>query len=182
MKSDSQAPADLIPLLRQQILLAQVRIMELEDARDEQAPRLVETAALLAAAQQLAEQQSDAAAHAEKVRGALQAEFDHLRHVQHVTNEALNTARADSAGHLARNAGLLAEIEKLHQLVHQLTEAERQHLSRQATLETELARARSESADRATRIEHLDAEQRALKASRSWRWTAWLRGIERLFK
>ena len=182
MKSDSQAPADLIPLLRQQILLAQVRIMELEDARDEQAPRLAETTALLATAQTLAEQQSDAAAHAEKVRIALQAEFDHLRHVQHLTNAALDTARADAASHLARNAELLSEVEKLHLLVRQLGEAERQHLSRQAALEAELARERSESAARATRIEQLDAEQRALKASRSWRWTAWLRSIERLLK
>src|SRR6187549_1001997 len=111
MKSDPQAPSDLLALLRQQLLLAQVRIMELEDERDELAPRVAETSALLAAAQTLAEQKSDSAEHAEKVRAALQAEFNHLRHVQHLEHEALNTARADAARHLARNTELLAEVE-----------------------------------------------------------------------
>src|SRR6187551_879288 len=93
MKSDSQAPADLLALLRQQLLLAQVRIMELEDERDELAPRLAETSALLAAAQSLSEAKVEEAAHLEKVRAALQTQFDHLRHTQHVTHEALTAAR-----------------------------------------------------------------------------------------
>ena len=96
MKSDPQAPADLLALLRQQLLLAQVRIMELEDERDELAPRLAETSALLAAAQSLAEAKVGEATHLEKVRADLQAQFDHLRHTQHVTNEALTAARADA--------------------------------------------------------------------------------------
>src|SRR5207244_4113651 len=54
MKSDPPAPTDLLALLRQQLLLAQVRLMELEDERDELAPRLAEADALLAAAQSLA--------------------------------------------------------------------------------------------------------------------------------
>src|SRR6187549_879288 len=146
MKSDPQAPSDLLALLRQQLLLAQARIMELEDERDELAPRLAETSTLLAAAQTLAEQQSDAAGHAEKVRVALQAEFDHLRHVQHLTNEALNTERTAAARHLARNAELLTEVEKLHVLIRQSADTERRHLSQLAGLETELSQQRTESA------------------------------------
>ena len=33
-----------------------------------------------------------------------------------------------------------------------------------------------------SRVEQLETERRALKASRSWRWTAPLRGLERLFR
>ena len=40
MKSDP--PADPILLLRQQLILAQVRLMELEDIRDELTPQLAE--------------------------------------------------------------------------------------------------------------------------------------------
>ncbi len=182
MKPDPQEPADLLTLLRQQLLLAQVRLMELEDARDELAPRLAETSALLAAAQSLAEQKVDEAAHLEKVRAELQARFDHLRHVQHETNQALDEARADLEKRTADHAALLSEAEQLHLLTGQLAEAERAHLARRTELETALAEVTQVSAGRAARIQQLDAERHALKASRSWRWTAWLRSIERLFK
>ena len=182
MKSDPQAPADLLALLRQQLLLAQVRLMELEDERDVLAPRLAETSALLAAAQTLAEQKVAEAAHLEKIRAGLQAEFDHLRHVQHETNEALNATRAEAAQLAARRTELLAEVEQLHVLTRQLAEAEQGHRQQAAQLGSELATSRTESADRLARIQQLDAEQRTLKASRSWRWTAWLRALERLFK
>jgi hypothetical protein len=182
MPPDSPAPADLIPLLRQQLLLAQVRIMELEDTRDEQAPRLAESSALLAAAQALAEQKVGEAAHLEKVRAELQAQFDHLRHVQHTTNEALNAARAEAAQLTSRQTELLAEVEQLHLLTRQLAEAERAHLVRRTELETNLAEVTQVSTGRAARIQQLDVERHAMKASRSWRWTAWLRAIERWFK
>ena len=182
MKSDPQAPADLLALLRQQLLLAQVRIMELEDTRDELAPRLAETAALLAAAQSLAEKKIDEAGHLEKVRAALQAQCDHLRHVQHETNEALNAARNENAGQASRLTALLSEVENLQTLTRQLAEAERGHLARHAELTTALAETTQVAAGRAARIQQLDVERHALKTSRSWRWTAWLRSIERLFK
>src|SRR6478736_3812613 len=182
MKSDPQAPADLLALLRQQLLLAQVRLMELEDERDELSPRLAETSALLAAAQTLAEQKVAEAAHLEKIRAGLQAEFDHLRHVQHETNEALNATRAGAAQLAPRRTELLAEVEQLHVLTRQLAEAEQGHRQQAAQLGSELAASRTESTDRLARIQQLDAEQRTLKASRSWRWTAWLRALERLFK
>jgi predicted nucleic acid-binding Zn-ribbon protein len=182
MEPASPAPTDLPALLRQQLLLAQVRLMELEDERDELAPRLTETAALLAAAQSLAEQKVGEAAHLEQVRAGLQASFDHLRHVQHETNEALNAARAEATQLAARRTELLAEVEHLHVLTRQLAEAEQRLRQQGAQLGTDLAAARTESADRLTRIGQLDTEQRAMKASRSWRWTAWLRALERLFK
>jgi chromosome segregation ATPase len=182
MKPDSQAPSDLVPLLRQQLLLAQVRIMELEDVRDELAPRLEETRGLLVAAQALAEAKVDEAAHLEKTRADLQAQFEHLRHTQHVTNAALEAARADLATQRARQSALLDEIADLQSLSRQLAEAESAHRARSAGQEAALNHLRTEHAALAARIADLDASQRALKASRSWRWTAWLRSIERRFR
>lgn len=182
MKPDFPAPADLVPLLRQQLLLAQVRIMELEDTRDEQAPRLAETSSLLAAAQSLAEAKVAEAAHLEKVRADLQAQFDHLRHAQHTTNEALNATRAEATQLAARQSELLTEVEQLHLLTRQLAEAERAHLARRAELETQLAEVTQVSTGRAARIQQLDLERHTMKKSRSWRWTSWLRAIERAFK
>lgn len=189
MKPDPQEPADLLNLLRQQLILAQVRIMELEDVRDELTPRLAECGKLLASAQTVAEQKIEAADHLEKVRAELhgryvnlQAESDHLRHMQHVTNEALKAARAESAASLGRIGALLSEIENLHLLTRQLAETDHKNLSRIGQLEAERQQAREEAATRLERITQLDAEQRALKASRSWRWTAWLRSLERIRK
>ena len=189
MKSDPQEPADLLNLLRQQLILAQVRIMELEDVRDELTPRLAECGKLLASAQTLAEQKIEAADHLEKVRADLQgqhanlqAQYDHLRHMQHVTNEALNAARAESAANLGRIGTLLSEVENLHILTRQLAEADRGNLVRLGQLESELKQVREEAVAHLERITQLDTEQRALKTSRSWRWTAWLRSIERVLQ
>jgi chromosome segregation ATPase len=182
MKPETPAPADLPNLLRQQLILAQVRIMELEDTRDELAPRLAETAALLAEAQSLAELKSGESAHLERVRADLQAQYDHLRHMQHVTNEALNSARAEVASHGDRIAGLLSEKAALDLLNQQLADTVRTHADRIARLEAEVTALSGESAARQIRVNQLDAEQRAMKASRSWRWTSWLRAIERALK
>ncbi len=180
MKPDPAAPADQLNLLRQQLILAQVRIMELEDVRDEQAPKLAELENLLTAAQRLADQKSEEAAHVEKVRSGLQAQYEHLRHMQHVTNEALNSARAESATLAAHEASLLSEVENLHTLCRQQAGISRQQLERQSSLEAALGTAQAESATRLERINQLDAEQRTMKASRGWRWTAWLRSLERV--
>ena len=144
MKPAPPDPAETFQRVRQQLILAQVRIMELEDARDETALRLSETEKLLSAAQALADQKLDEAAHAEKTRADLQAQHEHLQHVQHVTHEALNLARA------------------------QLNEAQQQ-----------LAVQARDAAARQQRIDQLDGEVRQLRSSRSWRWTAWLRALER---
>lgn len=181
MKPDPAAPADPQNLLRQQLILAQVRIMELEDTRDELAPQIAQLEKLLDEAQTLADHQTDTAAHLERVRAGLQAEFDHLRHTQHVTNEALNAARAEAGALAAREKTLLDEVENLHLLTRQLAETEQQHLTRIAALEKDIGATLAESTARQERINRLDAERRAMKASRSWRWTAWLRSLERSF-
>lgn len=168
-------PADLVQRLRQQMILAQVRIMELEDERDELAPRVAELGNLLAAAQKLADQKLDEAAHLEKVRADLQAQYEHMRHMQHVTNEALNATRAQ----LAAAQQALAEAESRSTAREAALAALRAQLAQGAT---DLQAARAELQSLATRITQLDAELRALKQSRSWRWTSWLRALERTLR
>lgn len=179
MKPDPAAPADQLNLLRQQLILAQVRIMELEDTRDELAPKLAELEKLLTAAQTLADQKLEEAAHLEKVRSDLQTQFEHMRHMQHVTNEALTVARGEVAALIARETNLLGEIEQLQTLAHLQAEGSRQQLDRISALTADLRTTQTESTTRLERINQLDAEQHAMKASRSWRWMAWLRFLER---
>lgn len=182
MKPDSQAPSDLLPLLRQQLLLAQVRLMELEDERDELLPRLKETDALLAAAQVLADRQTDAAGHLEKVRAGLQVEFQHLQHQQHLTNEALNAVRAELAAASARETALLAETARLETLSREQADTVQRQAAQVIGLESQVHAAGLRSAAQLDRIAQLDGELRVMKSSRSWRWTAWLRSLERLFR
>jgi len=179
MKPDPAVPADQLNLLRQQLILAQVRIMELEDTRDELAPKLNETEKLLTAAQTIADRKLEEAAHLEKVRSDLQAQFEHMRHMQHVTNEALTATRGEAAALATREQSLLSEVENLQVLTRQQAEGSRQQLDRISALVAELRTTQAESATRLERLTHLDAEQRGLKGSRSWRWTAWLRSLER---
>lgn len=138
-------PAELVHRMRQQLILVQVRIMELEDARDETGNRLAECQQLLRAAQTLADQKLDEAAHLDGVRAELQAECERLQQLQQKTDDSLNAARA----------GLAVAGEAL-------------------------ATEKQAAAARGQRITELDAELRGLKASRSWRWSAWLRSLERL--
>jgi len=182
MKPESQAPSDLLPLLRQQLLLAQVRLMELEDERDELLPRLRETEAQLAAAQTLADRQTDAADHLEKVRAGLQEEFQHLQHQQHLTNEALNAVRTEIAAAVAREAALRTDVTRLEMLARGQADTLQRQTGQIAGLESQLQAGAQRSAAQLDRIAQLDGELRAMKSSRSWRWTAWLRSLERLFK
>ena len=182
MKPDPQALADLLALLRQQLLLAQVRIMELEDERDELAPRLAETSALLSAAQSLADAKVDEAAHLERVRTDLQAQFEHLRHAQHVTHEALTAARNEIATLTAGTEALRQQDLLSRDAIDRLQTAAGALQETLVRTGQQLAESERISAERATRLQQLDAELRALKSSRSWRWTAWLRTIERLFQ
>ena len=135
MKPDQPDPAEIPQRVRQQLILAQVRIMELEDARDAAAGRLAEIERLLRTAQALADQKLDEAAQTEKVRADLQVQFDHLHQVQTATTAALEAARSQ--------------------------------------LEKTTARAAAQQ----FRVAELETELRKLKASRSWRWTAWLRAL-----
>lgn len=127
-------PAEILLRVRQQLILAQVRIMELEDARDEVAAQLDATAQLLQSAQALADQKVDEAAHAERIRADLQAQTDRLQQLQRTTQEALEAERVRLRETVASAAA------------HQLRESQ------------------------------LEAELRRVKGTRSWRWTAWLRG------
>lgn len=179
MPPDSAALIQQANLLRQQVVLSQVRIMELEDVRDELMPRLEEAARLLAAAQALADAKLEEAAHLERVRADLQQQFEHMRHTQHVTNQALEQTRAELQAAEQGNARLLDEVEKLQVLIGRQAEMDRTLRSGLARLEEQLAACESESATRLSRLQTLDAEQRAMKASRSWRWTRWLRSLER---
>jgi len=185
--------AESLQRLREQLILAQVKIMELEDDGAAGAGRLAEVEALLAAAQNLADQKADALAHLEGVHAELEAQAQHLRHVQHVTNEALNETRARLGAAEARLrqaeaqiAGLEGQRQQLEQTraqlearIARLEEAGRQLEERGRQLERELAEARTTAAARAQRIEQLDGELRAMKASRSWRWTRVVRAVER---
>ena len=181
MKPVPEASDDLPTRLRQQLILAQVRIMELEDVRDELAPRLAALEQLLTQAQTLAVQKTDAAVHLERVRADLQQPYDHLRHMQHVTNQALEKTRATLAATSDREQNLLSEVEQLQILIARQSELAREQQAQHEALAFKLQSALAESADRLSRIETLDTKQRALKASRSWRWTAWLRSLERIF-
>lgn len=127
-------PAEILPRVRQQLILAQVRIMELEDARDETASQLTASDQLLQAAQALADQKLAEAAHSAKMQAELAAQSDQLQQHVRTAAEALEAERA----RLRETAASAAA-----------------HQQRAAQLEAELQR---------------------LKASRSWRWTAWLRG------
>ncbi|HVU16336.1 MAG TPA: hypothetical protein VHD32_05405 [Candidatus Didemnitutus sp.] len=160
--------------MRQQLILVQVRIMELEDARDETADRLAECQQLLRTTQAIADQKMEEAAHLETVRAGLQTRHDELRHVQHVTNEALEAARADFA--IARES-----VHNLEQRVLQLGETNAGLNARCAELDQRLHHADSEISRHLARIAQLDTELRTMKHSRSWRWTAWLRSVERMF-
>ncbi len=140
MKPDPAAPADPLNLLRQQLILAQVRIMELEDLRDSQAPRITELERFLQSAQNLADQKIDESAHLEKILADLQAHCDRLNHALKLTDQALGATRTT------------------------LTETATCLNQRDETV------SRLESA-----VKQKEGELRALHASRSWRWTAWLR-------
>jgi len=186
----AESTAELLHRVRQQLILSQVRIMELEDERDELAPRLAATATLLTAAQTLADQKIEEAGHLEtvrvkieKFRAELQQNHDHLRHMQHVTNEALNATR----GQLATSEATAGELQR------QLTENSTQLAAREFDLsqhQTALAELQNQfdqlrtatTTERLAREQHLaqlDEAARRLQASRSWRWTAWLRALER---
>ena len=182
MSSASPPPEQLITQLRQQLILAQVRIMELEDIRDEVAPKLAETEALLSDAQILAESKVEEASHLTQVRTDLQKQYKHLQHVQHVTNTALEEARDTLTSKTNQTEALHQEVEQQQTHIRQLQADEKTNLESVAKLETELAALQEETILHIAHIEKLDAAQSGMKASRSWRWTSWIRSIERRFR
>jgi|CXWL01.1.fsa_nt_gi chromosome segregation ATPase len=179
MKPAAPDPAELLHRVRQQLILAQVRIMELEDVRDELAPRLAEVEQLLTAAQSLADQKVDESAHLAKVQSDLQAQVAHLRHMQHVTHEALNDARTQLAGTADRLAAAEQRGGQLQKEIIALADQAGQLTGTISQLSLEVVEAHATAATRLARLKELEAEIRAMKASRSWRWTRWLRSMER---
>jgi chromosome segregation ATPase len=172
MKSADPDQAEILHRVRQQLILAQVRIMELEDVRDETETRLADSNQLLRSAQILADQKLDEAAHSKKTLANLQAQFEHLRHVQHVTTQALESTRVQLA-----TAEILLGTEK--QLTAGLANQLDHSQDTLQQLESRLGEAITVNTTCQQRIEQLDTELRTLKSSRSWRWTAWLRSLER---
>jgi chromosome segregation ATPase len=172
MKSEPVIPTEQVTLLRQQVILSQVRIMELEDTRDDLATRLAEMEKLLIGAQALSDQKIDEATHLANVNSELQTQFDDLRHTQHVTHVALEETRgklAEASQSLAAQAQVQADLlARISQAQAQLGQSDQS-----------LQQAREETARHSRRITQLDRERRAMQGSRSWRWTAWLRTIER---
>lgn len=135
MKPAPPEPSDLVLRLRQQLILAQVRIMELEDLRENLIPRVAGLEKQRQAAQAIADQKIDEAAHLERVLAEARAQCEQLRQLQVRTTEELS--------------GAVTLTGERNQRVRQLESA----------------------------LQQLEAELRAVKSSRSWRWTAWLRAL-----
>jgi hypothetical protein len=139
--------ADIAQQLRQQLILAQVRIMELEDARDELASKL---------------EQADR------------------------TLTELQSMVQDRIAERDRQAGKSSEFETQlngeRQLLGEIRLSLIQLQARESELQKTLARRENTATERQARIDELEARLRAVKSSRSWRWTALLRSLERLFR
>jgi len=175
----SESTAELLHRVRQQLILAQVRIMELEDGRDELASKLADTEKLLTTAQTLADQKVDEAGHLVKVHADLQAQYEHLRHMQHVTNEALNDTRQQLAGTTDRLATAEQRGGQLQKEIIALADQAVLLTRNISQLGLEVAEANSTAAAHLARGNELESMVRFMKASRSWRWTGWLRALER---
>lgn len=160
--------AELVHRVRQQLILAQVRIMELEDERDDCAGQLSEINKLLATAQLLADQKIEEATHLTKVREDLHAQYEHMRHMQHVTNEALNLTRQQ----LETATSYQTQLQSKTTLLNGKITALDVHLGE---LTQQLGDSRNASTLQQERINRLETELSQIKATRSWRWTSWLR-------
>ncbi len=179
MKPAPPETAELLHRVRQQLILAQVRLMELEDVRDELAPKLTDTEKLLAAAQTLTDQKVEEAGHLTKTLSNLQAQYDHLRHMQHVTNEALNETRRELAETTSQLTAAQKQNGQLEKEIRTLTDQAGELSANLKKTSRELDEENAIAMERLIRANKLDGDLRALKTSRSWRWTAWLRAIER---
>lgn len=139
--------ADIAQQLRQQLILAQVRIMELEDARDELASQLAQ------ANRTLTEMQS-------------------MVHDRIIERDRL-------AG---QNSQLEAQLSSERQQLGEIRLSFIQLQARESQLQKTLARNEITGAERQARINELEAGLHGIKSSRSWRLTAPLRSLERLFR
>ena len=181
MKPAPPETAEILHRVRQQVLLAQARIMELEDARDELAAKLAGVEKLLAAIQSLADGKTGEAGHLAKTLAEMQGHYENLRHAQHVTNEALEETRRQLAQAREQITAAQDQTTRLQQSIDSLGEKNSTLAATIDRLSRELAESQAASAGRLARLTELDHELHAMKASRSWRWTRWLRSIERTF-
>ncbi|HEY8994451.1 MAG TPA: hypothetical protein VIM71_07315 [Lacunisphaera sp.] len=182
--------------LQRQLILAQVRILELEDIRDEAGTRIAGLDRLLAELQGKANQAISDHDHLQGAHREMLAHRDHIQHLLHLANQALEATRSQVAqltvqleagtrreeelhGQISKLRDTIMDLEKkaddLQGTVQQLENRERD-LGHQIESLNQTAQARLE------RINQLDAELRAMKSSRSWRWTMPLRTIERFFR
>jgi chromosome segregation ATPase len=135
MKPATPDTPDLVLRLRQQLILAQVRIMELEDARETLTPRVADLEKLRQAAQAIADDKIAEAAHLGQVLAETRRQRAELESAAGATAQHLDSARAALADAKARLAAESAAVARLQ------------------------------------------AELEGIKASRSWRWTAWWRAL-----
>lgn len=161
MPPSTDSPPDTDHPLRRQLILAQVQLMELEDTRDDLQARLASATALLGQAQQQAD------------RALL--EQDNLAAQLHDQQAALAAARAEAAA-------LRVELGAAR-------ERERTLVARTAELVAQFARVERVQRDtdtllaaRDARLAQLEQERRAMQSSRSWRYTAPLRSLERALR
>lgn len=147
MKPAPMETADIAQTFRQQLILAQVRIMELEDARDELASRLAQVD------QTLTEMQS-----------------------------MIQTRISERDRLTAQNSELEAQLSSARLQLAELDHSLQRSQARESELRKTLAQNEATSAERQACINKQEVQLHALRISRSWRWTAPLRSLERLFR
>jgi chromosome segregation ATPase len=174
--------------LQRQLVLAQVRILELEDIRDDAGTKIAELDRLLAELQGRANQALGDHDHLQGAHRELLAHRDHVQHLLHLSNQALEESRgqvaqltAQLAAGARREQDLLAQVAGLDEKVAQLEGKILQLEDRGRDLTRQIDALNQTALTRLERINQLDAELRAMKASRSWRWTKPIRAIERFF-
>ena len=152
-ESDSSEGIKILHRVRQQLILAQVRIMELEDATESLSGKLTDTQKLLAEAQLLADHKIDEASHLTNVCDELQT-------------------RAESS---------IRERGDFHQQVALLRQQSDQLNSTISRLNSELSKTKTTAAGQLERIKQLEAEIQTMKAAHGGGWSDLMRLIKRCF-
>lgn len=175
--------------LQRELVLAQVRILELEDIRDDAKTKITELDRILSELQAKADQALGDFDHLKGAHAELLAHRDHLQHLLHVSEKALQEVRAEAqrleselAAAGKREINLNAQISSLEKHSAELAAQIARLEERGRDLDRQLAELSAVAAIRLDRLNQLDNEIRAMKASRSWRWTKPLRSVERFFR
>ena len=175
--------------LQRELVLAQVRILELEDIRDDAKTKITELDRILSELQAKADQALGDFDHLKGAHEELLVHRNHLQHLLHVSETALHEIRGeahrlgselDAAG--KREINLNAQISGLEKHAAELAAQIARLEARGRDLDRQLAELSSVAALRLDRLNQLDNEIRTMKASRSWRWTKPLRAAERFFR